>query len=210
MNAPNARRTLWPVAICVAALALTALSWRATANAVQSAKPVTIGLINMESVMNGLAEIEDQQKRIDALMAQRRRTIDEMSRQLTAAQEELKLLPENSSQRVSKSREITEMSIKLRVEGEVAVGYIDAEKGEIYANLFRKIEDASRRFAERNEFDIILSTDAFAEVRNGTEQQVKSFIVSRRVIHASKQIDVSDQLLTMMNNEYRANATSRP
>lgn len=210
MNAPHARRTLWPVAICVAALSLALFSWQAGANAVQSAKPATIGLINIETVMNGLAEIEDQQKRIDALMAQRRRTIDEMSKQLGAAQEELKLLPENSPQRTSKTREIQEMGIKLRVEGEVAVALIDAQKGEIYANLFRKVEDASKRFADRNGYDMILSSDAFADVRDGTEQQVKSFIVSRRVIYSSKQIDVTDQLLTMMNNEYRANASRNP
>lgn len=208
MNSANVRRSFWPVALCAVAVVFSAMSWRAGANAVQSAKPATIGFINIETVMNGLAEIEDQQKRLDSLMAQRRRTVEEMSAQLTRAQDELKLLPENSPQRPAKVREIQEMSIKLRVEGEVAVAVIDGQKGEIYADLFRKVEDASRRFAERNGYDIILSTDSFAEVRAGTEQQVKSFIVSRRVIHANKQIDVTEQLLMMMNNEYRANANA--
>lgn len=209
MMASIRRRSFWPLAVCCACVALSAFAFRAGANAMQSAKPVSLGVINIEKVINSLEELNVQQGRLDALVTARRATVDDMSKQVEKLQNELKLLPEGSSQRIAKARELQELSLKLRVEGEVAVAVIDAQKGEIYADLFRKISDASKRFAERNGYDMVLSSDAIAETpRTGAEQQIKAFIVSRRVIFASEGIDVTDQLITMMNNEYKAAANA--
>ena len=212
MSAILRRRSLWPLALCCAFLALTGFAYRAGASAMQAAKPASIGLINIEKVINSLEELSDQQNRVDELVAARRKVVDDMSAQVEKLQGELRLAPEGSPQRIAKGREFQELTYKLRIEADVAVAVIDAQKGEIYANLFRKISDASARFAQRNGYDMILSSDAIAETpRGGTEQQVKGFIVSRRVIFGADTIDVTDQLITMMNNEYKANAnTKRP
>jgi Skp family chaperone for outer membrane proteins len=203
-------RSFWPLAACCALLALTAFSFRAGANAMQSAKPASVGVINIEKVINSLEELNAQQTKVDSLVATRRKVVDDMSAQSKKLEDEVKLLPEGSAQRLAKFRELQELTFKLRVETEVALGMIDAEKGGIYADLFRKIADASKRFAERNGYDMILSSDAIAETpRQGTEQQIKAFIVSRRVIFASEGIDVTDQLITMMNNEYKAAAGAK-
>ncbi|MGP1308982.1 MAG: OmpH family outer membrane protein [Phycisphaerales bacterium] len=207
MIASFRRRSFWPLAACLACVVLTAFAFRAGASAMQSAKPISLGVINIEKVINSLDELDDQQGRLDSLVTSRRKTVDEMSKQLEKLQGELELIPEGNPQRIAKGREIQELSIKLRLESEVAVAIIDAQKGEIYAELFRKISDASKRFAERNGYDMVLSSDAIAQTpQQGTEAQIKSFIVSRRVIFASPGIDVTDQLITMMNNEYKAGA----
>lgn len=207
MNETIRRRSLWPLAVCLVAVAMSAFAFRAGANAVQTAKPLTMGVINIEKVINSLEELNVQQSRLDNLVSLRRKTVDDMAAQVKKVQDEIKLLPENSSQRASKILELQELTIKLRLEGEVAFSVIDMQKGEIYADLFRKISDASKRFAQRNGYDMVLSSDAIAQTpQQGTEQQIKAFIVSRRVIFASDAIDVTDQLITMMNNEYKAGA----
>ncbi len=212
MNASTRRRSFLPLVICCACLvAMSAFALRAGASAMQSAKPVSLGLINIEKVINSLDELKDLQARVDTLVATRRKVVDDMSAQVEKLQGELRLAPEGSAQRLAKSRELQELTYKLRVETEVAVAIIDGEKGGIYADLFRKITDSSQRFAERNGFEMILSSDAIAETpRGGTEAQIKNFIVSRRVIYNSNSIDVTDQLITMMNNEYKSNAGARP
>jgi outer membrane protein len=210
MNASNRHRSLWPIVLCCAFIAMTAFAFRAGAQGGQSARPVTLGLINIEKVINTLDELKDLQTRVDGVVATRRKLVDDMSSQVEKMQGEIRLMPEGSAQRIAKSRELQELTFKLRVETEVAVAIIDSEKGGIYADLFRKITESSQRFAERNGFDMILSSDAIAETpRGGTEAQIKGFIVSRRVIFNSPSIDVTDQLITMMNNEYKSNANAR-
>lgn len=208
MNASIRRRSFWPIALCAVCVAMTAFAFRAGANAMQSANPLTLGVINIEKVINSLEELNIQQSRLDDLVTMRRKTVDDMAAQVKKVQEELKLMPENAAQRQAKLLELQELTFKLRVEGEVAFGIIDAQKGEIYADLFTKISDASARFAQRNGYDMVMSSDAIAQTpQQGTEQQIKAFIVSRRVIFASEKIDVTDQLITMMNNEYKAGAS---
>lgn len=209
MNASIRRRSLWPLAVCLVAVAMSAFAFRAGAQATNSAKPVTLGVINIEKVINSLEELNVQQSRLDNLVTVRRKTVDDMAAQVKKVQDELKLMPENAAQRQAKLLELQELTFKLRVEGEVAFSIIDAQKGEIYADLFEKITDASQRFAQRNGYDMVLSSDAIAQTpQQGTEQQIKAFIVSRRVIFASDAIDVTDQLITMMNNEYKAGANA--
>ncbi len=207
MNRTIRSRSLWPLAVCLVAVTMSVFAFRAGANAMQSAKPITLGVINIEKVINSLEELNVQQSRLDNLVTRRSKIVDDMAAQVKKVQDEIKLLPENSAQRAAKILELQELTIKLRLEGEVAYSVIDAQKGEIYAELFRKISDASMRFAQRNGYDMVLSSDAIAQTpQQGTEQQIKAFIVSRRVIFASDQIDVTDQLITMMNNEYKAAA----
>ena len=130
--------------------------------------------------------------------------MDGIDRKVKDAQEALKVLPEDSPESRQKYDELRRLTVDLRVEAEWAQQRIDEKRGEIYATLFRKINDGAGRLAKQSSYDLVLSSDAGAEIpRRGTEQNVRAMIVSRRVFYASDAVDATNDLIQMLNNEQK-------
>ena len=82
-------------------------------------------------------------------------------------------------------------------------------------NLYRSMQENSAKLAEIEGIDLIIINDGSDEfvVSGGLkitrQDQIREQIAMRRVLYRAKTIDISDDLIIRMNNEYAASAGSR-
>lgn len=189
----------------VAAALLATMAWRAGANnAAGAGKTPIVGRVDMQKIMTELEEIKERQKEFTAFRDRLRGEVQGLDKKVGDAQEALKLLAEGTPEYDSKRDELERLTSQLRTEGEFAAQQVDRKKGAIYAAIFRKVTEAAPRFAKQSGIDLLLTDDSVSEPpRSGTEAQITAVIVNRRVLHASESLDVTNDLLRFLDNEYR-------
>lgn len=201
--------TSLPFALALAALIVSVGAWRAGANsAMSTARPVTVATVDLERVINNLNELSDRQQELDSFVANLKAQVEAMDKELRDGQSALRILPPESEDFERKLVEVRRLTAKLEIEGRLTTTLIDERKGAIYADLFRKINDAASRLAKQGGYDLVLCNDSAGEVpRAPTEAQIRGMIVSRRLLHAGDSFDITEDLVQMMNNEH---AMGRP
>lgn len=188
---------------------IAVLAWQAGANnASPSGKPPIVARVDMQKMLTELDELKDRQKEFTAFRDKLRADVQAIDKKVADAQEALKVLPEGGPEADAKREELERLTALLRLEGEYASTQVDRKRGSIYAAIFRKVTEAAPKLAKQSGYDLVLTDDSVAEIpAKGTEQQITAVIVNRRVLYASNTLDVTDELLRFMNNEYKLAST---
>ena len=95
-------------------------------------------------------------------------------------------------------------NMELEFEGNFAERVLIEQRKELQIALFNKIAEATRRYAEREGWDIVLSSDLNDEVptRLGPGE-TQAVLLGRRTFAVSSGADITNEVAQMMNNEYK-------
>ena len=86
---------------------------------------------------------------------------------------------------------------------------IDIESALVMQDLYRSVKTAAAQMASTNRYDVVLVDDSQGELRLDGESrmsrvdQVRQQIASRRMLFVNPVIDITNDLITRMNNEHR-------
>ena len=207
------RRSTLPLLLSILVLALVA-PWPAQANRMASFGPTVVATIDLQKVMNSLAERGDLEA---ALTAQSQEILAERDHRQSEI-EQLATELEDMVEGPEQTRLQEELDLKLLQEMawiRFIQQEIDIEKSLMLENLYRSMQENSAKLAEIEGIDLIIINDGGDEfvVSGGLkitrQDQIREQIAMRRVLYRAKTIDISDDLIIRMNNEYAASAGSR-
>ncbi len=163
-----------------------------------------VATINITSVINGLDEIEARQNQLKTFIAERSNMIDGLNKEFEIAKSEFDLLPSEGSARRGKAEVLERFRMQIRFESELADALINNRRGEIFAGLFDKIDASVSELATSRGYTLVLSDDQESGApSNPTEQQARAAIYGRRVMFADGSVDITDELIEMMNNQWK-------
>jgi Skp family chaperone for outer membrane proteins len=207
------RRSTLPLLLSILVLALVA-PWPAQANRMASFGPTVVATIDLQKVMNSLAERGDLEAALTAQSQEILAERDHRQSEIEQLATELEDMVEGSEQ----TRLQEELDLKLLQEMawiRFIQQEIDIEKSLMLENLYRSMQENSAKLAEIEGIDLIIINDGGDEfvVSGGLkitrQDQIREQIAMRRVLYRAKAIDISDDLIIRMNNEYAASAGSR-
>lgn len=163
-----------------------------------------IASVRISEVINGLDELKERESELRLYIDQQQARIKEIGDELQSAVEELNLLPADAVERKTMVQSAMRLRLNLEVEGEISSQLIDMRRGEVYSDIFKKIELAAQKLAQREGYHLILTDDSDAEIPPDTERNVRGGILSRRVLFSDPTLDVTDELVLSMNNAWKA------
>jgi len=168
-------------------------------------RPVTVGTVNLSRVIEELherAEWDAQMRaREESLLAEirtRQAGLNERKAQLDA-------LPEGAEADLAREGLALEL-VRLETWYNFKREDLDRERALMWKSMYRNIRSEAERLAASESIDLIVVNDSTAELRTGSdgkipaEAQVLQQISSRRILFAGREIDISDRLVTRMNN----------
>lgn len=215
----RASKSLGVVGACIIGGAVGSALIGGTAIATMSsmkAAPTAVGSIDITKVMQGLKEAEDARSRLNDVVKGFQTELDEIRAELKKIDAELEPMKDRSSleylRRVAKRVEL-EASGRARTEGLQRL--VDIEEGRTLREMFMKVQDAAKRLAEQQGYDVILLDDrgnnppegiavSDKQTRPITQREVNDIVLSRRVLAVSATVDLTQALVDFMNNEYAA------
>ena len=172
------------------------------------APPTAVAVVNLERLMSGeLKELVQLETKVQSQMQADIDRFNSLEQELRAAQErysaERDSLPRNevlaleaTQLRLQAARE---SQFELNARMEAILGYEDMAA--LYENIYASIA----RIAERDGWDIVLfDTTVIPVWQQQNLQRIRSAAQQRTVMYRSNSVDITGDVLTLMNNEFAA------
>lgn len=170
----------------------------------QRASATAVAIVDLERVMNGLTEKKRREDDMKALIGQRQASLDELKKTLDGLAKQLEVLPKDDR---TKMREIKQKQIETAATAEARKQalqtLISLETGEILREIYFKINDAISRVAAKDGWDLVLLDNRSIDIPDAlTDREINFIIQSRTVLHAANSVDITDDIITLMNSEF--------
>jgi Skp family chaperone for outer membrane proteins len=178
--------------------------------------PAVVATIDIERLMNNLQESKDRNDLVQSRGADLQRRLNEAADQIKAKREDLEsgAIPKSDYNRRNEViREIFEADALRRARLETYQSQHDIERGDVVHEIFDKVLAAATDLAKKEGYDLVLMDDraiSFPPLGSGTFNQVSPILSSKRVIYAAPEMDITDRLITIMNNQYNAGKGATP
>jgi Skp family chaperone for outer membrane proteins len=195
--------------VLAVAFALAAVvAFELIAGSLATAPATAVAVVDLRRVFDNLDERADWATQIEQL---RTRIQDEAkAKEESVAQLQSQLEAADPATRESIQNQIRQNLLEGRVWLDFKLKQLDREVAIRMQGLYRKLREAADAMAETRGFDLVLVDDSVGELRYDRESrepaqlQIYQQIIARRVLSARDTIDISDDLITRMNNAYRA------
>lgn len=196
-------RTIRNFALAAAALVVGALAMTGVAQ-VTKAKPTAIAVVDIQKVFNSLEE----KLQIDADLRSKGEKLEKEGQgkieSIKSLEAELnKLVAPGTPAFAGKQEQYEREAIELQTWREFQQRKFAREGSVQLQNLYRKILDAVARAAQQGGYDLVLFKEPEPDFRNVKPEAVLSIIQARKVLWANEGMELTDQVTTMMNNEFK-------
>lgn len=161
--------------------------------------------LDLNDVLGALDEREVREKELQAFIQSLQTKLEDLKKQAQQAQDDLKILPERTKDWKAKREDAIRLAMRLEGEDKLAKALVEDERKKLSLDLFNKIRDAAGRFAQREGYALVISSDSTVEIPlEAPEQQVQGAMVSRRLLYRADGTDISQAVGQMMNTEFKA------
>lgn len=194
-------RMLKMSALAVLALGVTGLVGTATGRALQG-RPIAAAVVNVQQIFESLkekTEVEGDLKReVEALNEQEQ----ERRKEIQALQSDLEILAPGTPAFSEKQAQLEQKSIELQAWRGFQNQKLNRERGIQIEVLYRRMVDAIGRVAESGGYDLVLFKEAAVNFRGAKPEALNALIQVRKVLWASDDLDITDDVIQLMNNEF--------
>lgn len=207
----------WLGMVCAGAIgAACVLGWSAltpvasaTAQAQPAARPITVATVELQRLMDNLKELDAANAALRARTEAYNTQMKELDTRAKAIEDELaNTIPKDALQRRAEKRaEQFEIRALMEARRDTFRRLLELEQGDVIKAAYDRVVATASAFAQREGYDLVMLNDTaigFEGEGRRTLQEVTSVIRSRKLLHASASVDVTDRLVTIMNNEFDA------
>ena len=199
-------RTLHPL-IPALLILIAAVAWQAGANSANNARPpaapTAVATVDIVTIFDQLSELKDMEAKVEARRNSSRSAIEEINNRLKTIQADLADMVQGTEEHRNKVKEAMELQAVYQARSEALTQILSIERGSLTRDLYNKVSDAIARISEREGYDIVLFDDsAFIVPENVAYQDVYRAIVTRSLMYRHDAIDITQDVVTLMNSEY--------
>jgi len=175
-----------------------------TAQSARRARPTSVAVMDVEKVFNAL----DERTRIEADLKTRGERLQQEEREraeeIRKIQQDLEILVPGTSNYENKEGQLTQKAMELQVWRQFQNARLGRERAIQIENLYRKMTDSLARVAKDNGYDVVIFKEKGVDFPKDKPEQLLTVIQLRKVLWAADDLDISDQVITVMNNEFKA------
>jgi Skp family chaperone for outer membrane proteins len=179
-------------------------------------KQAAIATVRLSAVMEKLDQRAEAEANIAALGQAVKNEDKSRKDEITKMQDDLTQMVKANGN-VAPTRAMTDLqeqaalkTLQYQAWSRFTLDKVDIEKSLLWEDLYRSIKQAAAAMASANGYDLVLVDDSQGEIsttpdnRVTRESQVMQQIAGRRMLHVNPALDITDELITRMNNAHKA------
>lgn len=192
--------------ISSAVLVCATLVWHADATSARPpATPVAVATVDIVEIINGLDERSVREQELNERRESRKEQLDEVVKEIQTLESDIQTLPSGTDEHRNKIRELMELRAVAEARRKALSQIISIDMGNVMSGLYAKVEDAIKRIADREGYDIVLLDDSDLPLPdNAADSEVYRAIITKSVIYHHDATDITDRVVTLLNNEFNA------
>lgn len=198
------------VLVCAAAIALSGYSV-VQANsrpAVIQAAPTAIGFIDLQTLVNGLDEVKEQNKELEKRAKDLQVQINAVKTEFEQAKVAFDNCLPNDPRKFELGVKAKALELQFNGMQQGLKAVLGIEKGRYWKILYKRINTSVSQLATQQGLDVILLDDRGMELpmdKELTDDQITGFLQNKKVLFATAKVDVTGALVDLMNNSFASN-----
>lgn len=174
---------------------------------VPAAPPTSVAVVNIEKLMNASAEAKSRADSFNKYVEPFEKELATLGADFENKRKELDLLPKGSKDARAKFVEAKKLEAQIEVNKKLYKGLADLQKGEMFRTLYESATAAVQRVAKLDGYQLVLLDDREIKFEPDlSPAQVGTVIQNKRILFAEDAIDITERVLTDMNNAFNAPA----
>lgn len=170
------------------------------------AVPTKVAIVSPSKVFADMQQTKDLKQKMDGQTNDLQSALRLRAEKLKNMQDEMQLIKVDSQQYIDKSREFTAARIEAEAFRQTALADLDRDQRLQMRALFEKIQGATAKLAQQKGYDIVLADghdDIPANLENITLKDLRSIIMSRAILYARPEVDLTLEVTTLLDAEYK-------
>lgn len=204
------RRTLsLALAALLGVAGVSYLASHAAARAALMAPPAApvIAVVDLEGVLSGLKEREDKEKAYKAQGEELQTKLKGLKEQLEGEAQTIDNMPAGPAKETA-IKAFGEKRLRAEFERQFSQKILNELQAEMIRSLYLKISAACAEAAKRNGYHLVMASDQRIGVPQGDIDTVTRAIALKRMLHVDQGLDITEEIKTLMNNQYAAGAAA--
>jgi Skp family chaperone for outer membrane proteins len=176
-------------------------------------QPTAVALVDLEKLMKNLKEMQDRNNQNQAQGMIMQGELTKLNDQVQALEKDLAeggaIPPGPSERRNEKTAELFQKRALLKATKDSYQAVFDVRSGNIVHEMYDKITAAIGAFAKQEQYDLVLLDDRAMDLppmNAATAKELNPSIERKRILYARDGMDITDRLITVMNNQYATGA----
>jgi Skp family chaperone for outer membrane proteins len=211
-------RTVSVSAIAFATTVAGLLAYQAGAGSRLGFRPTVVVTVSLSEVIEKLDQRGEAESSLKAKTDQMKARDDKEKADLKVMSDQLKAMPEdpNSKERQELEEKYAMAGFEYQAWARFASDTMDIERSLLLQDLYSSVKKAVKDMATSEGFDIVLVDDSQGEltlnpnIRADRETQIRQQVAARRMLYGNPDVDITDELITRMNNAHKAGPAGKP
>jgi Skp family chaperone for outer membrane proteins len=209
---PNLASRPWTIAAlgALAALGVSYVATKATAVASLMAPPSApvIAVVDLEECLKQLNEKGDKERALKSQVDTMQGKVNQSVEDLKSDQTKLEAMPNNPA-KIEAAKAFREKMIRAEFEKQYSQRLLNEMQSEMLRDLYVKIAAAAADIAKRNNYDLVMASDAGVPIPPGADiEGVTRAIALKRMLYVGQNLDITAEVVQAMNNQYAAGGSS--
>lgn len=173
-----------------------------------------VAVVDLTRVMDSLDEVKKLNEQLMQRGQERKAKVDARKDALNKKSKEIDAIPKGQ-ERVNELAELYEMEAAAKGMAEALDRIMDLDRGEVMRSIYVKINDTIAELAGSDGIDLVIFDErSFVKLPDPTQpvsdKVMTSLVQSRRVLFAGKDVDITNDLITKMNADFKAGRNPPP
>ncbi|GAB5497669.1 MAG: hypothetical protein Phyf2KO_27490 [Phycisphaerales bacterium] len=167
--------------------------------------PTTVAVLDIDRLSAEMDEFKVPSEEFQAKQASRREELRSIQTRISSIAEELELIPDDDQDaRINKLTEQVRLDSEFKALQQMFQQASDLEQAQLFKSMFDRIEAGAAQIAQRDGIDIVLVDDRVFTLSPNNRAAQSAALESKKLLFANETVDITDELLTMLNNEFNA------
>lgn len=167
--------------------------------------PTTVAVLDIDRLSAEMDEFKVPAEDFQSKQTARREELRAIQTRMSSIAEELELIPDGDQDtRISKLTQQAVLESELKTKQQLYQQASDLEQAQLFKKMFDRIEAGAKQIAQRDGIDIVLVDDRVFKLSATNRAAQSAALESKKILFATDAVDITDELLTMLNNEFNS------
>ena len=192
-------KKLMSLVMVVAMMGITSLPGQVMAQA----RPTSIAVLDVEKAMVALEEKTQVEADLKTELEQIKQEHTNRRQKLQLMKDDLDLLQPGTDAYMQKAEELQLSGMQLESWYKYKQARMNAESVLQIGSMYRKLVDTMSKVATESGYDMVIFKEKEPSFNNIKPEALSTYIAMRKVLWVRSDLDITDQVVQRMNNEWR-------
>lgn len=169
------------------------------------APTTSVAVVDVAKIMLGMELVKTESGKLKADFDTKQKSLDGMQKKIKDLVEQVKSAKDGTPEKRALAFEQIKSEAELKMTGELFQRQLNLAQGDLYKQAFLEVTAAIDQVAKQNGYHLVLRNDADVQLpANISGTDMESFIANQRVFYADSALDITEQVVTLLNNQFKA------